>query len=85
MWKRLLIHTLTAEYFVAAEGASFIPPSADDRATLLGTFVLDRALRELGRELNRGDDFVGIPLAAVAEQLDASRLDAASSSPQPVR
>ena len=71
--------------FAAAEGASFIPSSSEDRAALFGAFVLDRALRELGRELHRGGDFVGIPLAAVAEQLDASSLAAASSSPQPER
>jgi len=68
LWVREMTAILSGEYFAAA-GATFLPPTAADREALLKIFLLDRALRELTREIVRDSDCIGVALAAVAELL----------------
>jgi maltose alpha-D-glucosyltransferase/alpha-amylase len=69
IWVRTITQILVDEYFAACDGATFIPAAPHERAALLKAYVLDRALRELRRELTRGSNSAGVPLAAVAETL----------------
>jgi maltose alpha-D-glucosyltransferase / alpha-amylase len=81
LWAQMMTQTLTESYFAATNGMSSIPPDAASRHALLTAFMLDRALRELAHELNGSCEFVGVPLAAVAELLASAAPDAASLRP----
>jgi maltose alpha-D-glucosyltransferase/alpha-amylase len=48
-----------------AKGASFVPARTADLEALLQLFTLDKALYELGYELNNRPDWVHIPLAGL--------------------
>ena len=52
-------------YLSVTKGASFLPARAADIETLLQLFTLDKALYELGYELNNRPDWVHIPLAGL--------------------
>jgi maltose alpha-D-glucosyltransferase / alpha-amylase len=52
-------------YIAATQGAPFLPSNADDRDTLLHAFILDKALYELGYELNNRPEWVHIPLTGL--------------------
>jgi maltose alpha-D-glucosyltransferase / alpha-amylase len=52
-------------YFAAVQGGGFLPQHPDDLDLLLQAFVLDKALYELGYELNNRPDWVHIPLTGI--------------------
>ena len=52
-------------YKSATAGSSFLPPTADEFEKLLKIFLLDKAVYEIGYELNYRPDFLPIPLSAV--------------------
>jgi maltose alpha-D-glucosyltransferase/alpha-amylase len=61
-WERWAADAFLRAYMDTARTASFLPARADDLETLLQAFVLDKALYELGYELNSRPDWVHIPL-----------------------
>ena len=75
VWVREMAAVLSAEYFASAP---FVPADPAEREALLKIFLLDRALRELVRELHLQSDFVGVPLVAVAKLLTPEILRAES-------
>jgi maltose alpha-D-glucosyltransferase/alpha-amylase len=79
-WLAQMSRTLRNEYFSAMDGSGLIPPSENDRATLLETFLLDRALRELAYEHTRATGFSRVPLHAIARMLRSSSSPSPSSS-----
>ena len=85
LWVQAVTRTLVSEYFAATAGATFLPATDAERDALLGVFVLDRALRELGHELTHhgefSGEFIGVPLAAVTDLLTAK--DRAPSGSEP--
>ena len=52
-------------YIAATEQARFLPDDHDSLERLLSVFVLDKALYELGYELNNRPDWIHIPLASL--------------------
>jgi maltose alpha-D-glucosyltransferase/alpha-amylase len=54
-------------------GARFLPASAEEREILLDTFLLEKAIYELGYELNNRPDWVRIPLQGIRQILDGER------------
>ena len=54
---------------------------AIDQEALLKMFLLDRALCESAHEIHLGSDFIGVPLAAVAQMLSES-LSAEAPAPE---
>jgi maltose alpha-D-glucosyltransferase/alpha-amylase len=58
-----------AGYREAIAAISSYPANADLAARLIDVFMLERALYELRYELENRPDWVGIPLAAVLEQI----------------
>jgi maltose alpha-D-glucosyltransferase/alpha-amylase len=70
-WERWVSAAFLRAYFDRARGASFLPPSAEERALLLDTFVLEKAIHELAHELNDRPAWVRIPLQGIRQILGA--------------
>jgi maltose alpha-D-glucosyltransferase/alpha-amylase len=64
-WLDLVTTEFLDGYQATAAGASFLPPTKAEFDALLKLFVLDKALYEIGYELNYRPDFLQIPLSAV--------------------
>jgi maltose alpha-D-glucosyltransferase / alpha-amylase len=61
---------LVAGYLDVAEGQPFLPTDPEHTRTLLDAFLIEKAVYELGYELNNRPDWVGIPMAGIAQVLD---------------
>ena len=59
-------------YRTAMSGTSLLPSDQDDLDILLHAFILDKALYELGYELNNRPTWVWIPLLGIEKALAAS-------------
>jgi maltose alpha-D-glucosyltransferase / alpha-amylase len=70
-WERWVSAAFLRAYFDRARGASFLPPSAEERALLLDAFVLEKAIHELAHELNDRPAWVRIPLQGIRQILGA--------------
>jgi maltose alpha-D-glucosyltransferase/alpha-amylase len=57
-------------YLQRADRASFLPLAQEELQTLLKTFLLDRAIYELGYELNNRPDWVWVPLQSLHSLLN---------------
>jgi maltose alpha-D-glucosyltransferase/alpha-amylase len=68
-WERWVSAAFLRAYLDRAQGASFLPPSAEERALLLDAFVLEKAVYELGYELNNRPAWVRIPLQGIRQIL----------------
>jgi maltose alpha-D-glucosyltransferase / alpha-amylase len=64
-WETWVRAIFLRAYFTATRNAAFLPAQDDDRETLLHAFVLDKAMYELGYELNNRPDWVHIPLTGL--------------------
>jgi maltose alpha-D-glucosyltransferase / alpha-amylase len=62
MWETWVSAAFLRGYRTATAGAPFLPRDADDFDVLLNAFIVDKALYELGYELNNRPDWVHIPL-----------------------
>jgi maltose alpha-D-glucosyltransferase / alpha-amylase len=71
-WLDLVSGAFLEGYRSAAVGASFLPPTDDEFDALLKIFLLDKAVYEIGYELNYRPDFLQIPLSAVNRMVDSS-------------
>ncbi len=72
-WARLWVEAVSQEFLRAyresAVGSSIVPSSDTDFQLVLDVYVLDKALYELGYELNNRPDWVHIPLAGILSLL----------------
>ena len=50
-------------------GAVFVPPNPDDLQVFLEAYLLDKAVYEIGYELNNRPDWLLIPLLSLAQLL----------------
>ncbi|MFP4634463.1 MAG: putative maltokinase, partial [Nitriliruptoraceae bacterium] len=69
-WFDWTASTLLRGYLDATEGQSFIPEEAGHVRSLLDAFLLEKAVYELGYEMNNRPDWVDIPLSGIAQVLD---------------
>ena len=53
----------------SATDASFVPPDAAQRDRLLTVFLLEKAVYELGYELNNRPEWVRIPILGISQLL----------------
>jgi maltose alpha-D-glucosyltransferase / alpha-amylase len=58
-------------YVLEAKGQPFLPDDPDHVRILLDAFILEKAIYELGYELNNRPQWVDIPLQGIAQVLDA--------------
>jgi maltose alpha-D-glucosyltransferase/alpha-amylase len=64
-WLELVTAAFLDGYRFKAAGGSFLPASAEEFNGLLTLFLLDKAIYEIGYELNYRPDFLQIPLSAI--------------------
>jgi len=64
-WYREMSATFLASYLQIAAGASFLPQKESDLKVLLETYLLDKAVYEVGYELNHRPDWVVIPIRGI--------------------
>ena len=64
-WETWVSAAYLRAYLSVTKGTPFLPPRTADLEALLQLFTLDKALYELGYELNNRPDWVHIPLAGL--------------------
>jgi trehalose synthase-fused probable maltokinase len=74
VWSKWVSERFLDEYMKTARGAEFLPPSREEIMALLQLHVLEKAVYELGYELNNRPDWVAIPLEGISKSLESSNL-----------
>jgi trehalose synthase-fused probable maltokinase len=74
VWAKSVSDRFLDEYMKTARGAEFLPPSREGIDSLLQLHVLEKAVYELGYELNNRPDWVAIPLEGISKSLESSNL-----------
>jgi maltose alpha-D-glucosyltransferase/alpha-amylase len=72
LWYRQMSSVFLHSYLAAANGADFIPPDENDFQVLLEAYLLDKAVYEIGYELNNRPAWVVIPIRGIKHILGAS-------------
>ena len=72
-WLELVSSSFLDGYLATAKGASFLPEQPEHSQALLDAFLFDKAVYEIGYELNYRPDFLPIPLGAAARMLAAAQ------------
>jgi maltose alpha-D-glucosyltransferase/alpha-amylase len=52
-------------YFTATPATAFIPKTRADVALMLDVYLLEKAVYELGHELNNRPDWVAVPIEGI--------------------
>jgi maltose alpha-D-glucosyltransferase/alpha-amylase len=65
LWETWIGAVFLRAYLTATQGAPFVPADTGDLDALLNAFMVDKALYELGYELNNRPDWVHIPLTGL--------------------
>jgi trehalose synthase-fused probable maltokinase len=73
-WAKWVSDLYLMEYLKTARGAEFLPPSREEIMALLQLHVLEKAVYELGYELNNRPGWVAIPLEGICNTLESSNL-----------
>ena len=68
-WYACVADRFLSAYYDNAAGACFIPPNRDDLSALLQLHLLEKAVYELGYELNNRPDWIAIPLEGISQLL----------------
>ncbi|MEX2503959.1 MAG: putative maltokinase, partial [Egicoccus sp.] len=68
-WHRWVSAGFLNGYLEAAEGSAFLPADPEHTRILLDAFLLEKAIYELGYELNNRPEWVDIPLRGIADVL----------------
>ena len=74
VWAKWVNERFLDEYLKTARGAEFLPSSRKEVMALLQLHVLEKAVYELGYELNNRPDWVAIPLEGICKTLESSNL-----------
>ena len=68
-WYAWAASRFLASYFDVAQSGSFLPPSREEISAVLQMHLLEKAVYELGYELNNRPSWAGIPLAGISQLL----------------
>jgi maltose alpha-D-glucosyltransferase / alpha-amylase len=71
-WQTWVSATFLKTYLRTSGSAPFLPHSREELAVLLDTYVITKAVYELGYELNNRPSWLRIPLQSVSKLLDAA-------------
>jgi trehalose synthase-fused probable maltokinase len=71
-WSRCAAERFLGQYYETSGAAHYLPAGTRERASILETYLLAKAIYELGYELNNRPAWVGIPLQGISRLL-ASR------------
>jgi trehalose synthase-fused probable maltokinase len=74
VWAKWVGDRYLDEYLKTARGAEFLPPSRAEINALLQLHALEKAVYELGYELNNRPGWVAIPLEGISKTLESSNL-----------
>jgi len=72
VWYRQMGSLFLQSYLKATRGASFIPQGESNLQVLLEAYLLDKAVYEIGYELNHRPDWVVIPIRGILHILSAT-------------
>ncbi len=72
LWYRQMSSVFLQSYLEATDGAAFVPSDEGDFEILLEAYLLDKAVYEVGYELNNRPDWVVIPIRGIKHILGAS-------------
>jgi maltose alpha-D-glucosyltransferase/alpha-amylase len=81
-WENWVSSAFLRAYSSAVNGAGVLPVDRDAEQALLRVFIVEKALYELGYELNNRPEWVHVPLEGLLHLLESSTADA-SPEPQP--
>jgi maltose alpha-D-glucosyltransferase/alpha-amylase len=70
VWRGYVSAAFVKSYLETAGEADFIPGDREDLILLLNAFLMEKAIYELGYELNNRPEWVGIPLGGIKDILD---------------
>ncbi|MEP6603130.1 MAG: maltose alpha-D-glucosyltransferase [Spartobacteria bacterium] len=65
LWYRQMSSVFLQSYLTTTAGAVFVPKNTDDLQILLEAYLLDKAVYEIGYELNNRPDWVVIPIRGI--------------------
>jgi maltose alpha-D-glucosyltransferase/alpha-amylase len=65
VWYRQMSSVFLQSYLATAAGAPFIPKDEHDLQVMLEAYLLDKAIYEVGYELNNRPDWVVIPIRGI--------------------
>ncbi len=68
-WNASVAERFLGSYFQAAGKAAYLPESREETQILLELHLLEKAVYELGYELNNRPTWVGIPLQGISRLL----------------
>ena len=72
LWYRQMSSIFLQSYLRTASGAMFVPQNSDDLQILLEAYLLDKAVYEIGYELNNRPDWVIIPIRGIKHILKSA-------------
>jgi maltose alpha-D-glucosyltransferase/alpha-amylase len=72
LWYRQMSSVFLQSYLETTDGAPFVPPDEGDFEILLEAYLLDKAVYEIGYELNNRPDWVVIPIRGIKHILGAT-------------
>jgi len=72
IWYRQMSSTFLQKYLQTTAGATFVPQNSDDLQILLEAYLLDKAVYEIGYELNNRPDWVIIPIRGIKHILKSA-------------
>ena len=70
-WNRWVSSAFLQGYLAVAREGAFLPRTQEELTTLLDTFLLEKAIYELGYELNNRPDWVKLPLLGILSMFEA--------------
>jgi maltose alpha-D-glucosyltransferase/alpha-amylase len=71
-WYGWVASAFLNSYLLTAADATFLPKTNQELQVLLDTYVLEKAVYELGYELNNRPDWADIPLQRILQLLEFS-------------
>ncbi len=71
LWYQAISRTFLDSYLATAGGAAFLPKEPADFALLLDAYLLDKAVYEVGYELNNRPDWIRVPLRGIRQILES--------------